>query len=133
MTLLPARIRQIAGGVAGNMEVAMQHSNNVPDAPKPGAEYLNEHKLADYLGISVRTLQGWRLQGDHVPYYKIGRLVRYSASEVKAWLAGRQCRHTSDAAIKGLCSIRQVYGYTPDIAVNAADPSTETRKIGSAE
>ncbi len=111
----------------------MQQQNNVPDASKPGAEYLNERQLADLLGLSERTLQGWRLKGDGVPYYKIGRLVRYSASEVKTWLSRRQCEHTSDAAAKGLCNIHAVWGYTQNIPDNAADLSVPALEIGSAE
>ena len=111
----------------------MQRQNYVSEAPKPGAEYLNERQLADRLGVSERTLQGWRLKGGGVPYYKIGRLVRYSVIEVTTWLSGRQCEHTSDAAARELCSIRQVYENTSCTPVNAADLSALTLQNGSAE
>jgi hypothetical protein len=38
---------------------------------------LNENQAADFLGVSVRTLQAWRVRGGGPPYVKIGRAVRY--------------------------------------------------------
>lgn len=110
----------------------MQHQNHLPDAPKPGAEYFDERQLAKHLNVSVRTLQGWRLKGDRMPYYKVGRLVRYSASEVKTWMSGLQCKHTSEAAAKGLCNIRQVSGYNPDTPEHAAAYASQSLANGSA-
>ena len=111
----------------------MQRQNTMPDAPKYGAEYLNERQLAEHLNVSVRTLQGWRLKGGGVPYYKVGRLVRYSASEVKTWMSGLQCGHTSEAAAKGLCNIRQVSGSTPGTPEHASAYPGQSLANGSAE
>lgn len=36
-----------------------------------------EMQAAIFLGVSVRTLQAWRLRGAGPPYCKIGRAVRY--------------------------------------------------------
>jgi Helix-turn-helix domain len=36
-----------------------------------------EMQAANFLGISVRTLQAWRVRGGGPPYVKIGRTVRY--------------------------------------------------------
>jgi hypothetical protein len=38
---------------------------------------LNENQAAEFLGISVRTLQAWRVSGGGPRYCKIGRAVRY--------------------------------------------------------
>ena len=38
---------------------------------------LTEVQAADYLALSVRTLQAWRVRGGGPPYCKIGRAVRY--------------------------------------------------------
>lgn len=111
----------------------MQHQNEAMYAPEMGAEYLNERQLAEQLGMSPRTLQGWRLKADHLPYYKVGRLVRYAENEVNEWLATRHCRHTSDATSKGLCNIQKVYGYQQDGAFNATDSSFPLLGQGSAE
>jgi hypothetical protein len=37
----------------------------------------DESQAAIFLGISVRTLQAWRVKGGGPPYVKIGRSVRY--------------------------------------------------------
>jgi hypothetical protein len=38
---------------------------------------LTENTAAEFLGLSVRTLQAWRVRGGGPPYVKIGRAVRY--------------------------------------------------------
>jgi hypothetical protein len=38
---------------------------------------LNESQAAEFIGVSVRTLQAWRVRGSGPPYIKIGRSVRY--------------------------------------------------------
>jgi predicted DNA-binding transcriptional regulator AlpA len=38
---------------------------------------LTENQAADFLGLSVRTLQAWRVRGGGPRYVKIGRAVRY--------------------------------------------------------
>lgn len=51
---------------------------------------LNEAQAAQLLGLSVRTLQAWRVRGGGPPYVKIGRAVRYQ----RRALAAFQERHT---------------------------------------
>jgi predicted DNA-binding transcriptional regulator AlpA len=43
--------------------------------------------------MSLRTLEQKRLAGNGPPFLKIGALVRYRRSEVRAWLD--RCRRTS--------------------------------------
>lgn len=51
---------------------------------------LNENRAAEFLGVSVRTLQAWRVRGGGPRYVKIGRAVRYQRRE----LMGFQEAHT---------------------------------------
>ena len=44
---------------------------------------LSESEVAQFLGISIRTLQGWRLSGRGPKFVKISRLVRYKRSDRK--------------------------------------------------
>lgn len=49
--------------------------------------YLTEHQLAERLQCSPETLRLHRRRGVGCPWLKIGRLVRYRASDVDAWIA----------------------------------------------
>lgn len=44
--------------------------------------YVNEHEVARITGRSVSTLRNERCQCKGMPYYKIGKSVRYLLSEV---------------------------------------------------
>lgn len=57
---------------------------------------LKEREVAECLGVSVRTLQHWRLVGEGPTYTKIGRCVRYEASEVSDFIQFRRCVSTND-------------------------------------
>lgn len=49
---------------------------------------LTPEEAAEYLNISVRTLAKWRSIGSpSIPYSKIGRCIRYSQSDLEAYLA----------------------------------------------
>jgi excisionase family DNA binding protein len=45
--------------------------------------------LSDYLGVPVNTLYQWRTKGKGPVGRKVGRHVRYRASDVDAWLDGQ--------------------------------------------
>ncbi len=53
--------------------------------------FLDEKRLAEYLDVSVRTVQGWRSRGGGPRYVKLGRRVRYARPDIEAWLE-RQSR-----------------------------------------
>jgi predicted site-specific integrase-resolvase len=44
---------------------------------------------ADELGLSPRTLEGWRRRGEGPPYLKIGRRVKYHPEDIEAYKAAR--------------------------------------------
>jgi hypothetical protein len=46
-----------------------------PKPPSQEARYLNERGVAERMGISVKTLQGWRCHGRGPPYQRAGRRV----------------------------------------------------------
>jgi excisionase family DNA binding protein len=43
-------------------------------------------ETAKYLGVSVKTLYGWRWQKTGPISYRVGRYVRYRPDEVRAWV-----------------------------------------------
>jgi len=59
-----------------------------PAAPPPasGESMMTEKQLCGFLKVSKRNLFCWRQDG-LIPYFKIGRAVRFRMSEVEAALA----------------------------------------------
>ena len=58
-------------------------------SPPPADEanpMLTEKQVAAYLSITPRHLYSWRMAG-FIPYYKIGRAIRFRKAEVDAALA----------------------------------------------
>lgn len=52
-------------------------------------QMLTIEQLAEWLGITVRHVR--RLVAERrIPYYKVGRLVRFDSEEIKAWLGTRR-------------------------------------------
>lgn len=48
--------------------------------------YVSEKQLAKHLGVTPRTIKRWRVIGQPVPGYRVGRAMRYLLSEVDAWV-----------------------------------------------
>jgi len=59
-------------------------------------ELIDGRAVARILGISERTIQDWvyeqrrHFTPDPLPYHKIGRLTRFSLSDVRAWYGRRR-------------------------------------------
>jgi hypothetical protein len=58
---------------------------------------LNENQAAEFLGVSVRTLQAWRVRGGGPPYVKIGRSVRYQRQVLVRFQEQHTVTSTTDA------------------------------------
>lgn len=63
---------------------------------KANAELLTTRQTAEWLDVSHRTLENFRIAGRGPKYVKIGRCVRYRARDLKEWLEGLERRSTSD-------------------------------------
>ena len=57
---------------------------------KPLEKLLEEKELAETLQVSLGTLRTWRTEGTGPRFHRIGGMIRYAPSEVKAWLLSRQ-------------------------------------------
>ena len=57
----------------------------------PDDRCLKTTEVAEYLGISVKTLKNYRADGLGPEFVKIGRMVRYRLSDVKIWRDSRVC------------------------------------------
>jgi hypothetical protein len=58
---------------------------------------LNENQAAEFLGVSVRTPQAWRVRGGGPRYCKIGRSVRYQRRELVAFQQSHTVGSTTEA------------------------------------
>ena len=59
------------------------------DKPQPAA-LLNEREAAEILGVRTGTLSVWRSTRRYaLPFCKIGRCVRYRASDIEAFVQSR--------------------------------------------
>jgi hypothetical protein len=59
-------------------------------------ELLNTDQAAERLRVSPRTLEKFRVLGAGPKFFKIGRLVFYSAGTLEEWKLSRLRRSTSD-------------------------------------
>lgn len=50
-------------------------------------KFLTEKQVAEIMGLSVKTLQRWRLFGEGPEWRKFGTAVRYPADALEAWIA----------------------------------------------
>ena len=56
---------------------------------------LNQRQAAEYLCLSERTLERWRVSGDGPAFVKLGRRVAYRECDLIEWVAGRIRTSTS--------------------------------------
>ena len=59
---------------------------------------LNENQAAEFLGVSVRTLQAWRVRGGGPRYCKLGRSVRYQKRELVRFQQENTVSSTTEAS-----------------------------------
>jgi predicted DNA-binding transcriptional regulator AlpA len=60
--------------------MALTRTSQDPDA------LLKEQEVADLLGLSVRTLQSWRIRLAGPPFVQVGRAIRYRRRDLVAWI-----------------------------------------------
>ncbi len=62
---------------------------------------LTEVQAAELLGLSVRTLQSWRITGStKIPFVRCGRAVRYRRGDLQAWIKANTVTSTTEADAK---------------------------------
>jgi excisionase family DNA binding protein len=58
------------------------------------SQLMSRAEAASYLGVTVQTLAIWACTGRYsLPYIKIGRLVKYSKSDLDAFIEKRRSDH----------------------------------------
>jgi predicted DNA-binding transcriptional regulator AlpA len=64
---------------------------------KKRPKHIKEAEAADWLGLSVRTLQKHRVTGTGPRFHKFGGAVRYRFSDLEQWCDS--CRRDSTSAV----------------------------------
>lgn len=54
-------------------------------------------QVSHYTGIPVSTLAFWRFEGSHMPFIKLGRLIRYRKQDVLDFLNANVFSSTAQA------------------------------------
>ena len=68
---------------------------------------LSPKELADMIGVTVRTLQMWRMFGEGPDYKRLnGRLIRYHIDDVNAYLRRTTKRGTHENPVKKKATVR---------------------------
>jgi DNA-binding transcriptional regulator YiaG len=49
---------------------------------------MNQDEVAEYLGVSVKTLEAWRCRKKGPSFIKLGRLARYRMLDILAYIQG---------------------------------------------
>ena len=54
-------------------------------------QFIGIKELAEYLGIRINTIYMWTYQ-KKLPYFKIGKLVKFDLGEIDTWLKGKKIK-----------------------------------------
>jgi excisionase family DNA binding protein len=65
-------------------ELAEVLARRAAEILKSRRRFLSKEALAEYLGVSTRTIKTWRARG--LPGRKVGREVMFELSEVEQWI-----------------------------------------------
>ena len=60
------------------------------------AKYLSTREAAEYLGLSARTLDRYRVSGEGPVFHRFGGRVRYTREDLDVWAAARRRASTAD-------------------------------------
>lgn len=53
--------------------------------------YIGPKEMAEYLGFKIDTIYDW-VYRKKIPYYKIGRLVRFDLREIDKWTKDKRVK-----------------------------------------
>ncbi len=83
--------------------MGFQTQSSLPEQnlfPTEDYNLLTEQQAAVRLGLSIKTLQGWRWRGCGPRFLKLGRAVRYRISELDAFVEDGLRSSTSDRGVQ---------------------------------
>ena len=53
-------------------------------------------QVSSYTGVPINTLAFWRYEGSHIPFVKMGRLVRYRRQDILNFVSGNVYNSTAE-------------------------------------
>ena len=57
-------------------------------------QWLTRAEAAEYIGVAYSTLNNWASNGrQEIPYYKVGRHVKYKQHDLDEWLEKQRKTH----------------------------------------
>lgn len=65
----------------------MGNSNLLSDPDR----LLSREELAEAIGVPIKTLRNWASLDKGPRRMRVGKYIRYRASDVKTWLDGQYC------------------------------------------
>ena len=83
------------------MTLESRSEGNDGNKPNPGgrhAVFLTQSEAAEFLRVSVRSLERWRLEGIGPPYRRFGRRVVYERDDLLTWADTKVRLSTSEPA-----------------------------------
>lgn len=67
------------------------------DSHNDNGGFFDTRRAARYLGLSPRTLDGYRVSGAGPAFHRFGNRVRYRRADLDAWAAKRRATTTAEA------------------------------------
>ncbi len=65
-------------------------------------KWLTEKEVALMTGRAVQTLRNDRAMNRGIPYFKIGKSIRYAVSDVESWMEARRISTSDDPKKRGV-------------------------------
>ena len=62
--------------------------------------FYNQSETAEFLRLSERTLERWRVEGMGPPFRRFGRRIVYAKADLERWADGRCFESTSQEMSK---------------------------------
>lgn len=94
-------------------------------------EFWNIQQVSQYLQVKPKTIYNWAESGE-IPYYKIGRLIRFKRTDIDAWVEGHRKEQNKfeieNLARRALKTARKGNGVSPDKMVKKIIDEVKTDK-----
>ena len=99
-----AERRAIDDAVSGRAPLAANTLEGADGMTETDTLYMSGREAAAFLGLSPRTLDRYRVNGEGPAFHKFGNRVRYARADLETWASARRRTSTSDPGEAGRVS-----------------------------